>query len=522
MIKWFSILLLMLAFIPAQSWSEEQNDVTVAICLRDLDTPPGADLGYVARGINRTILNQLALFPNIVVYPSEGPRGEYFKDTTDMLSLDKVQLLRIRRETGFDGLIYGQIVEHPDEDGKEQEAQLSLTIHLVDFSSGRIYFTGTLQGDFGSELLRQLEAKIATYADALIHYYSCSLKITSEPTGVEVWVDDDKVGVTPIDKLDVKDGQTKVQVKKQGYAPFETQVDLKAGQKTALHVQLHKLHKYSLTATSVPSGASVYLDDRKIGVTPITGFALEQPKFTVKFVKKGFAPRTETVSLRPGEQAYVHSELYDLLIDHLRKKKSRLTIDSHNFGLAQTMNFQNLKDIEIESFPLTSFRYYAKMGRWQTGVNLGRSVLKTSQHFDTFMGIKEGYESFTIAVSQNTAFGQYNIIERLNRLDCYVGVHGGFMIATADQPNAPDDCSALRKVNPVVGGEIGANFYLFRSLKLSTLIGMYYAGQIEYARKEASYWGQAVYETQKLKLYPFYAGLSLTYSLWPAIMAGGR
>lgn len=511
MIKWFSILLLVLAFIPTQGWSGEQDDVTVAICLRDLEYAARTDLGYIVRGINEVILNQLALFSNIVVYPSKSPQGEYFKDTTDMLSLDKVQLLQIRRETGFDGLIYGQF--------EEQEGRLSLTIHLVDFSSGRIYFTGTLQGEFGSELLRQLEAKIAAYADALLHYYSCSLRITSEPTGAEVWIDDEKAGVTPIDKLDVKDGQTKVQIKMQGYVPFETRIELKTGQKAVLHVQLYK---YSLTATSVPSGASVYLNDREIGVTPITDLVLEQPEFTVKFVKKGFAPRTETISLRPGEQAYVHSELYDLLIDHLRNKKSRFTIDSHNFSLLQTMNFQNLEDIEIEAFPITNFRYYAKLGRWQMGVNLGWSVLRASQHFDTFMGIKEGYERFTINVSQNTAFVQYNIIERLNRLDCYVGVHGGFMVATADQLYAPDDVSALRKVNPVVGGEIGANFYLFRSLKLSTLIGIYYAGQIEYARKEASYWGQAVYESQKLKLYPFYAGLSLTYSLWPALMAGGR
>jgi hypothetical protein len=138
------------------------------------------------------------------------------------------------------------------------------------------------------------------------------------------------------------------------------------------------------------------------------------------------------------------------------------------------------------------------------------------------MGIKEGYEPFTINVSKNTAFSQYNIIQQLNRIECYVGAHVGFSIATASQSYAPADLDALKKVNPVVGGEIGANFYLFRSLKLSTLIGIYYAGQIEYARKEASYWGQAVYESQKLNLYPFYAGLSLTYSLWPALMAGGR
>jgi TolB-like protein len=511
MIKWFSILLLILVFTLSQSWSEEQDDVTVAICLRDLEYAARTDLGYIVRGINEVMLNQLALFPNIVVYPCKSPQGEYFKDTTDILSLDKVQLLRIRRETGFDGLIYGQL--------DEQEGRLSLTIHLVDFSSGRIYFTGTLQGEFGSELLRQLEAKIAAYADALLHYYSCSLRITSEPTGAEVWIDDEKAGVTPIDKLDVKDGQKKMQIKMQGYVPFETQVELKTGQKAALHVQLYK---YSLTATSVPSDANVYLDDRKIGVTPITNLVLEQPEFTVKFVKEGFASRTETVSLRPGEQAYIHAELYDLLIDHLRNKKSRLTIDSHNFGLVQTMNFQNLEDIEIEVFPLTNFRYYAKLGRWQTGVNLGWSVLRASQHFDTFMGSKEGYEPFTINVSKNTAFSQYNIIQQLNRIECYVGALMGFSVATASQQYAPADLDALKKVNPVVGGEIGMNFYFSRSLKFSTIVGMYYAGQLEYAVKEASYWGQAVYERQTLKLYPFYAGLSLTYSLWPALMAGGR
>ena len=72
------------------------------------------------------------------------------------------------------------------------------------------------------------------------------------------------------------------------------------------------------------------------------------------------------------------------------------------------------------------------------------------------MGIEEGYEPFTITVSRNTLFGQYNIIEKLNRIECYVGVHTGFAVATSDQPDAPTDLDALKKVNPVVGGEIGS------------------------------------------------------------------
>ncbi len=513
MIRWICIFLLALTLIPIQSREEKRDadNATVAICLRNLDIPSGTDLGYVVRGVNTTTLNRLAQFPDIVVYPGASALGEYFKDVAKILVMDKVQLLQIRRETGFDGLIFGSL--------EEKDNQLTLTIHLVDFSSGRVYFTGELQGAFGSEILNQLEQKIISYADTLLHYYNSVLAVTSEPAGAEVWVNDGKVGVTPIGKLDVNEGQNTVQVKKQGYIPFETRIELKTGQKALIHAQLHR---YSLTATSEPSGASVFLDSKGVGVTPIKGLIVGQPNFRIKFAKEGFAPYTQTISLQPGERAYVHAELYDLLIDHLRNKESVWEVDSHNFSLVQTMHLQNLKEIEVEAFPLTHFRYYAKLGRWQIGANLARGTLKASQHFDTFLGIGEGYEPFTISLFKGTGFCQYNVVEQLNRLECYVGVHTGFAVTTADQTNAPADLNALRKVNPVLGGEIGANFYLFQSAKLSTVVGAYYAGDLEYAVKKASYWGQAVYESESLPLHPFYAGLSLTISIWPALMSGRK
>ena len=70
---------------------------------------------------------------------------------------DKVQLLQISRETGFDGLIFGKL--------EEKAGILSLILHLVDFSSGRIYFTGEFQDGFGSALLEKLDGLYAIYAE---------------------------------------------------------------------------------------------------------------------------------------------------------------------------------------------------------------------------------------------------------------------------------------------------------------------------------------------------------------------
>lgn len=510
MTRWIGIMLLILLVLPHQMLAQEMGDAQVAICLRDLDTPPEADLAYIVKGINATIMNRLAQFPGVVVYAGKSAPGEYFKEPEKSLTADKVQLLQIRRETGFDGLIFGRL--------EKKEDGLLITLHLVDFSSGRIYFTGELQGRFGSSLLSQMEEKITRYADALIRYYSSVLAVTSEPAGAEVWVDNEKAGMTPIDKLDVKDGKTQIQVKMRGYVPFETQIELQAGQKALVNAHLDKIQKNFLTATSQPSEAEIYLNGRLVGVTPANDLSIEQPNFTVKFTKKGFAPCSQTISLRPGEQAHVHAELYDLLVDHLRNKKSPWEFDSHNFSYLQTLEIQDLDDIEIDHFTAGNLRYYAKFGRFSSGFGIGWSTLEASQHFDTFLDVGEGYEPFTIDILKGTAFSQYNILEKITWLELYLGANAGFSLATSAQPHAPADLSEQQKVNPLVGGEIGANFYLGKFLKLSAMAGGYYAGKVKYAQKEAPYWGEAKYREKTLKLHPFYVGLSLTISLWPALM----
>ena len=512
MSKLVVILLLCLVILPDYAWSQEGSSESLAICLLDIKAPPDSDLGYIVEAVSRTISNRLSQFPNIIAYPGDSAPARYFREPEKILTADKVRLLQIRRETGFDGLIFGKV--------DENEGVVSLLLNLVDFSSGSVYFSGEIQGTFGSELFIKLEEKVSAYVYNLVSYYNSTLAVTSDPTGAEVLVNGKTAGVTPIYGLQVKDRMMQVQIKMEGYIPFETKVELQAGQKGSVYAQLKKpppVVVSTLTATSEPTGADVYMNDKFLGTTPIKDLPVEQQKFSVKFTNEGFAPYSDFVSLNPGQQAYIHAELRDLLTEHLRKK-SLWRIDAHNFSFYQTLEIQNLEELDIRAYPAVNFRYYAKFGRVAAGLGMSVNRLNAEQNFDTFVGTGEGYEPFTLDIVKGMVFTRYNILERVKWLEIYLGGFTGVSLSTATQDYAPLDMDRIQKASPLVGGEIGLSFYLLRVLKLSAIAGSYYAGEIEYAAKEAAYWGEPTYERRRVDLHPFYIGFELAFSLWPALI----
>ena len=94
--------------------------------------------------------------------------------------MDKVQLLQIRRQTGFDGLVAGSLEQ------AEADQDIFIKLYLVDFSSGRIYFNDQFEGKFGSSLLEDVEEQVRAFASTLIHYYDSTITITSEPANADV------------------------------------------------------------------------------------------------------------------------------------------------------------------------------------------------------------------------------------------------------------------------------------------------------------------------------------------------
>ena len=70
-------------------------------------TVSSKQLTYLSEALISAINNQILSFPEIKVYDSDSKIENTFQDLNQILQLDKVQLLQIRRQTGFDGLVAG-------------------------------------------------------------------------------------------------------------------------------------------------------------------------------------------------------------------------------------------------------------------------------------------------------------------------------------------------------------------------------------------------------------------------------
>ncbi|MDQ1329130.1 MAG: hypothetical protein QG641_2419 [Candidatus Poribacteria bacterium] len=493
--------LLLIFMLASLAMAQDMENSKIAISLSDLATPPASDISHIVKAFRETIINSLSQFPNVIIHPTETVLEEYTKNPEILLTADKVKLLRIKRETGLDGLIFGSL--------EEKENKLMLTIHLVDFSSGRIFFSDTFEDSFGSSLLTKVEDKITAYVNSLMIYYNRTLTVISDPDGAEVWINGQEAGVTPVNNFIVKDRQVQIQIKKQGYVPYETSIELDTGQKVLVNAQLYK---YSLTVKSQPLQANVLVNGQVVGITPIDDLVLEKPEFTVDVIMKGYKPFSQSLSLDPGQKAYIYAELYDVLADRILKRDSLWRIDYHEVGFLQNLGFQNMKEIDVESFSISNFQYCAKFGRFSAGFGTGFGILKASQNFDTFIGAGEGYEAFDIDIVKGKLFARYNIFEIANMLGLYLGASTGFMSVNSKNYDAQTDLVKLRKVNPLIGGEFGVDFYVLSPFKLTIMGGYDYGGEIEYAKKKATYWGESEYKREILKLQPFYVGVSIMLS----------
>jgi Protein of unknown function (DUF1566)/PEGA domain len=95
-----------------------------------------------------------------------------------------------------------------------------------------------------------------------------SLKIESEPSGAEVYIGGEKVGSTPFSEQRYPSGQYLVTVSKEWYLPQEDQqITVSDGQATSKIFTLSQDFG-TLDVQSIPPGADVTLEGKKLGITP--------------------------------------------------------------------------------------------------------------------------------------------------------------------------------------------------------------------------------------------------------------
>jgi len=137
-----------------------------------------------------------------------------------------------------------------------------------------------------------------------------NIQVTSTPSGATTILDDTYARTTPTTFTNVPAGYHTVEVYLSGYHSYYTGVNLYAGQTVYISATLSTAVTVgSLSVSSSPSGASVYVDGSYRGVTPCTVGNLLQGTHAVTLVKAGYYDWENKVTINAGQTTYLSPKL---------------------------------------------------------------------------------------------------------------------------------------------------------------------------------------------------------------------
>ena len=129
------------------------------------------------------------------------------------------------------------------------------------------------------------------------------LLFDSVPSGAEVWLGDIKAGTTPYQNLQLSSGQNlNITLKAQDYRDLQVALTLQPGSNTPKPFELIPAFG-SLSITSEPSGADVYISGELVGQAPYSSQRLASAKYLVDIHKPLYFPLSnQTIAIEDGQR----------------------------------------------------------------------------------------------------------------------------------------------------------------------------------------------------------------------------
>jgi hypothetical protein len=156
----------------------------------------------------------------------------------------------------------------------------------------------------------ELAGVILSFTDqsATLPAGNAGLYISSDPGGAEVFLNGLLIGRTSeLDRLQLAGGRYRIELRKEGYLPETTVVDLRPGSTAFPHIPLTAISGGSIQVSSSPR-AEVFLAGESAGFTPVTLSAragLQQ----VRLERDGFRPQTVAVLVRNNRVSRLDASL---------------------------------------------------------------------------------------------------------------------------------------------------------------------------------------------------------------------
>jgi serine/threonine-protein kinase len=126
--------------------------------------------------------------------------------------------------------------------------------------------------------------------------------LDSTPQGAQVQVDgaSDPRWVTPLTASGLEPGRHTITISKAGYSPDTRTVDVASGSKSTIVIHLAQLVA-TLSVTSNPAGASIYVDGRDMGKTTPSQLSVDKGQHVLLVRKLSYLDETTTAKFVPGQ-----------------------------------------------------------------------------------------------------------------------------------------------------------------------------------------------------------------------------
>ena len=134
------------------------------------------------------------------------------------------------------------------------------------------------------------------------------LQVASEPTGMEVWLGEHKLGETPYLGEDLPAGQHMIELRGRYHAPTQIRVSLEDNVVAQYSATLER-GAGRVTIVTEPPDARVRLDDGRVHTSPVTVRDVPAGEYTVFAAKDRYREISEAVEVLPGETARVNLQL---------------------------------------------------------------------------------------------------------------------------------------------------------------------------------------------------------------------
>lgn len=126
------------------------------------------------------------------------------------------------------------------------------------------------------------------------------LSATSTPTGAEVLLDNKSIGTTPLRQEKIRSGFHEVIIRKVNYHDHRESFNINDGETKIVDVTL-KEGFGSLTITSEPNGAKVFIDGQEVGVTPYRNTQLASGRYNIVISKDLYTDSRDMVNISDGQ-----------------------------------------------------------------------------------------------------------------------------------------------------------------------------------------------------------------------------